>query len=174
MKRWSLASQKYAPRARLTKRGGPPTALKARTGEFTPPGMSALARSNSGIFRSVFGVMGWHHKAFQGLCIVNGGVVFFGVPGIVGAGRGPEHAVGKDMPHSGAKAGVPAPVEVAQRLGGGLAQVVAGGHQGGQRGRQRVASATETGIEQLELATAEQHLGRGQHVLDKLLGQCNP
>src|SRR6218665_3117992 len=99
-------------------RSVPPTALKARTGEFTPPGMSAFARSNSGIFRSVFGVMGWHHKAFQGLCIVNGGVVFFGVPGIVGAGRGPEHAVGKDMPHSGAKAGVQAPVEVAQRFAG--------------------------------------------------------
>src|SRR6218665_1468572 len=128
MKRWSLASQEYAPRARLTKRGGPPTALKDRTGEFTPPGMRALARSNSGMFRSVlsvFGVMGWHHKAFQGLCIVNGGVVFFGVPGIVGAGRGPEHAVGKDMPHSGAKAGVQAPVEIAQRFAGGFAQVVA-------------------------------------------------
>src|SRR6218665_2358476 len=119
MKRWSLASQKYAPRARLTKRGVPPTALKARTGEFTPPGMSALARSNSGMFRSVlsvFGVMGWHHKTFHS-------------PGIVGAGRGPEHAVGKDMPHSGAKAGVQAPVEVAQRFAGGFAQVVAAGHQ---------------------------------------------
>src|SRR6218665_1156561 len=124
MKRWSLASQKYAPRARLTKRGVPPTALKARTGGFTPPGM----------------------RAFAGLCIVNGGIVFFGVPGLVGAGRGPEHAVGKDMPHSGAKAGVQAPVEVAQRFAGGFAQVVAAGHQGGQRGRQRVAGATETGI----------------------------
>src|SRR6218665_3738845 len=116
MKRWSLASQKYAPRARLTKRGVPPTALKARTGEFTPPGMRALARSNSGIFRSVFGVMGWHHKAFQGLCIVNGGGVFFRFPGIVGAGRGPEHAVGKDMPHSSAKTPVHPPLQVAQRF----------------------------------------------------------
>src|SRR6218665_1219718 len=130
MKRWSLASQKYAPRARLTKRGVPPTALKARTGEVTPPGMSALARSNSGMFRSVisvFGVMGRHHKAFQGLRIVNGGGVFFGVPGIVGAGRGAEHADGKDMAHSGGKAGVRAPVEVAQGFAGGFAQVVAAG-----------------------------------------------
>src|SRR6218665_1299124 len=125
MKRWSLASQKYAPRARLTKRGVPPTALKARTGEFTPPGMSALARSNSGMFRSVlsvFGVMGWHHKAFQGLCIVNGGVVFFGVPGLGGGGGGPGHGVGKDMAPSGGKAGVQAPVGVAQRFAGGFAQ----------------------------------------------------
>jgi hypothetical protein len=29
------------------KRGVPPTALKARTGEFTPPGMTAQALSNS-------------------------------------------------------------------------------------------------------------------------------
>src|SRR5580693_5833871 len=29
------------------KRGVPPTALKARTGEFTPPGMTAQASSNS-------------------------------------------------------------------------------------------------------------------------------
>src|SRR5436305_724208 len=28
-------------------RGMPPTALKARTGEFTPPGMAAQARENS-------------------------------------------------------------------------------------------------------------------------------
>ena len=28
------------------KRGVPPTAVNARTGEFTPPGVTALARSN--------------------------------------------------------------------------------------------------------------------------------
>ena len=28
-------------------RGVPPTALNARTGEFTPPGVTARARSNS-------------------------------------------------------------------------------------------------------------------------------
>jgi hypothetical protein len=31
----------------------PPTALKARTGEFTPPGILRLARSNSDEFKSV-------------------------------------------------------------------------------------------------------------------------
>jgi hypothetical protein len=36
-----------APAARRMKCGVPPTALNARTGEFTPPGMSVFARSNS-------------------------------------------------------------------------------------------------------------------------------
>src|SRR5581483_2711770 len=36
-----------APTPRWMKTGAPPTALKARTGEFTPPGKRRLARSNS-------------------------------------------------------------------------------------------------------------------------------
>ena len=39
------------------KRGVPPTALKARTGEFTPPGVTALARANRASDRS------WSHRA---------------------------------------------------------------------------------------------------------------
>jgi hypothetical protein len=35
-----------APTPRSMKTGVPPTALNARTGEFTPPGNSACARSN--------------------------------------------------------------------------------------------------------------------------------
>ena len=35
------------------KRGVPPTALKARTGEFTPPGVTAWARSNQSADRGV-------------------------------------------------------------------------------------------------------------------------
>src|SRR5262245_65790361 len=34
------------PFARLTKKGCPPTARKARTGEFTPPGMHCSASAN--------------------------------------------------------------------------------------------------------------------------------
>src|SRR6516225_7027779 len=41
------------PLARAMKRGVPPTARKARTGEFTPPGVVCWARSNSAWFRSV-------------------------------------------------------------------------------------------------------------------------
>src|ERR1700722_17150686 len=37
----------YAPSARATNTGVPPTARKARTGLFTPPGMTRLARSKS-------------------------------------------------------------------------------------------------------------------------------
>src|SRR5438046_3056924 len=37
----------WAPTPRWMKTGAPPTALKARTGEFTPPGKRRLARSNS-------------------------------------------------------------------------------------------------------------------------------
>src|SRR3954451_15547735 len=40
-------SNRYAPCARSMNRGVPPTALNARTGELTPPGVTARARSNS-------------------------------------------------------------------------------------------------------------------------------
>ena len=39
-------SVSQAPRAERMKRGVPPTALKARTGELTPPGVTARARAN--------------------------------------------------------------------------------------------------------------------------------
>ena len=40
-------SVSHAPCADRMKRGVPPTALKARTGEFTPPGVTVRARSKS-------------------------------------------------------------------------------------------------------------------------------
>src|SRR5688500_1895618 len=42
-----------APEARAMNRGVPPTALKARTGELTPPGSTLTARANS--FRDFVG-----------------------------------------------------------------------------------------------------------------------
>src|SRR5829696_2751377 len=39
-------SHTRAPRARSMNRGVPPTALNARTGELTPPGISFCARAN--------------------------------------------------------------------------------------------------------------------------------
>src|SRR5258706_7938337 len=39
-------SVRSAPRPRVKKTGSPPTALKARTGELTPPGMTWRAFSN--------------------------------------------------------------------------------------------------------------------------------
>ncbi|GAA0517061.1 hypothetical protein GCM10008937_25710 [Deinococcus depolymerans] len=41
------ASVRYAPCALAMKRGVPPTLRKARTGLFTPPGVTARARANS-------------------------------------------------------------------------------------------------------------------------------
>ena len=46
-------SVSQAPRAEAMKRGVPPTASKARTGEFTPPGVTARARSKSSSDRAV-------------------------------------------------------------------------------------------------------------------------
>jgi hypothetical protein len=40
-------SVRYGPVPLAMKRGVPPTAWKARTGLFTPPGITACARSNS-------------------------------------------------------------------------------------------------------------------------------
>src|ERR1039458_4261832 len=44
MQRLPSASVRYAPAADSTKGGAPPTARKARTGEFTPPGKKRSAR----------------------------------------------------------------------------------------------------------------------------------
>src|SRR5215211_8197375 len=47
MYRRPSVSTRYAPSPRATKNGSPPTAPNARTGELTPPGMRASARSKS-------------------------------------------------------------------------------------------------------------------------------
>src|SRR5439155_13331804 len=48
-------SVRRAPAARATKKGVPPTARNARTGEFTPPGSTAFARSKSSCERLTSG-----------------------------------------------------------------------------------------------------------------------
>src|SRR5215212_266278 len=112
MWRFPLASQKYAPCARCTKRGVPPTARKARTGEFTPPGMSCLARSKSCALRSaapappslMLGVMCWHVENLQSLRF------FLGQRFAFAFGLGPEQAVGHDVAHARAKTRVQAAI----------------------------------------------------------------
>jgi len=47
------ASVSQAPDAEVMKRGVPPTAVNARTGEFTPPGVTARARSNQASLAAV-------------------------------------------------------------------------------------------------------------------------
>ncbi|CUR61413.1 hypothetical protein NOCA1240516 [metagenome] len=51
------ASVSQAPEAEVMKRGVPPTALNARTGEFTPPGVTARARSKSASLAAVVEVV---------------------------------------------------------------------------------------------------------------------
>src|SRR5512140_1210636 len=54
MKALPSTSKMRAPSAWSTKKGSPPTPRKARTGEFTPPGISCCARWKSSALRSVF------------------------------------------------------------------------------------------------------------------------
>src|SRR3954447_8672986 len=144
MKRAPLASQKYAPWARWTKRGVPPTARKARTGEFTPPGISARARSNSCSFLSMLGVMGGEVEDL-------GGGGFLLVVGFPGARLGPEQAVRDHVAHARAETAIEAAVQVSERLHGGGGQVGPARHQRGEGARQGVAGAGEDGVEALEL-----------------------
>ncbi len=56
----SSASQTYGPLRTLDEGGVPPTERKARTGEFTPPGMLRQARSVSCSLRDMaFKARGW-------------------------------------------------------------------------------------------------------------------
>src|SRR5580765_6677012 len=50
-------SVSHGPAAEAMNRGVPPTALNARTGEFTPPGIAARARANSSADRAVDGAV---------------------------------------------------------------------------------------------------------------------
>src|SRR6201996_901298 len=154
----------YAPSPRAMKRGVPPTARNARTGELTPPGMTFWARSNNASLvdtarASDFGRV-VRQRLFDRL------VAF-----LVLAGRQrPEEAVRHDAAHAGAEAGVQALVEELQRLADGRLQLGRGAQQGGHRGRQRVAGADEGGFEHLELLARQRALRRGQHVVDELAG----
>src|ERR1700748_3008102 len=115
----------YAPSPRAMKRGVPPTARNARTGEFTPPGMTFWARSNSCSLvdtarASDFGRVVAQHL-FDRL------VAF-----LVLAGRQrPEEAVGHHAAHAGTEARVQALVEELQRLADGRLQLGRGAHARG-------------------------------------------
>src|SRR5450432_1566728 len=117
------------PCARAMKRGVPPTARKARTGEFTPPGITRLARSNSSalvVMASTLGgspasmnvarILGRRHRlAVAGRWrLVDAVDLVFAV-----TGQGPEEAVGNDVSHAGSKARVERLVEEGERLADG-------------------------------------------------------
>src|SRR3954464_8782829 len=56
------ASQRLAPLARTIMGGSPPTAPKARTGEFTPPGKSFSARALRDLDRCCGRTMKFEYK----------------------------------------------------------------------------------------------------------------
>ena len=153
------------------KRGVPPTARKARTGELTPPGMTRWARSNRPLRwwswqrrrpRSVLGFVGRTVGPGSGASPASSS------PSSAG-GRAQKKRSGTTLPMPGRKPRVQALVEEGQRLADGGLQLAAGGQQRGQRRRQRVAGADEGGVEALELLAGDRALRRGQHVVDELL-----
>src|ERR671912_2246576 len=99
------------------KRGVPPTARNARTGELTPPGITRWARANRRALRSPGAAPASVDmaRALGGAGVLGGlGIPFFA---LVLAGRqGPEEAVGNHVAHPGAKARVESLVEEGQCL----------------------------------------------------------
>src|SRR5688572_5028548 len=105
----------YGPSARAMKRGVPPTARNARTGEFTPPGMTFWARSKSSRLRRVSVDM---PRVLRGDVVgaAFGAVLAFA---FLTGRQGPEEAVGHHVAHARAKARVERLVEEGQRLAHG-------------------------------------------------------
>src|SRR6186713_2255297 len=128
----------YAPCARAMKRGVPPTARNARTGELTPPGITRRARSNraSLLFFSVD-----MSRVFRGLFVVGGGRGGLALFAFFTRRQRPEEAVGDHVAHAGAEAGVQRLVEEGERFADRRMQLAAGGQQCRQRRRERVARA---------------------------------
>src|SRR5580765_4826942 len=141
----------YGPAARAMKRGVPPTARNARTGEFTPPGMTFWARSKScslvlfGCSVDMAGVLRW--RVVVGGRIAGAGLGTFLV--VVTGWEGPEESIRDHVAHAGAKARVQRLVEKGQR----------------------VAGADERDLEALELLAGDRALRRGEHVVQELIGQ---
>src|SRR2546425_6742059 len=105
------------------KRGVPPTARKARTGEFTPPGITRCARAKSS------SLVDTARHSPLGLVALRGRLGPLALDGFAFFGRRqrPEEAVGHDVAHARAEAGIEAVVEEGQRLADGGLQVAAGG-----------------------------------------------
>src|SRR5512143_1669706 len=124
------------------KRGVPPTARNARTGELTPPGITRWARSNSAWLRSAIGgpssvnaTLRRLALAFGRLRVRIGGWRIGRLAGLLLRRRQcPEEAVGDHAAHAGAEAGIEALVHERERLADGRLKLVASGQQRGQRG----------------------------------------
>src|SRR3954469_12733170 len=159
---------RYAPSPWAMKRGVPPTARKARTGELTPPGITRRARSNSsalvGIVRTaapgaasvdVAWILRRHRVDVTARRGVVAGLAFF-----VFGGERPEEAVGNDVAHARTKAGIERLVEERQRLADGRVQLDTRREQRSERRRERLAGADEGRLEALELLAGDGALRR--------------
>src|SRR5512144_1060416 len=134
------------------KRGVPPTARNARTGELTPPGMTFWARSNRDwLLIDSMDVSGARGRAFFRAAF-GARLAFFG------RGQRPEEAIRDHVAHAGAKARVECLVEEGERFAHRGMELAAGRQQGRQRGRQRVAGADEADLEALELLAGDRAL----------------
>src|SRR5438552_4396878 len=103
------------------KRGVPPTARKARTGELTPPGITRCARAKSS------SLVDTARHSCLGLIAFRRRLAFFAFDGLAFFGRRqrPEEAVRHDVAHARAEACVEAVVEESQGLADGGLQVAA-------------------------------------------------
>jgi hypothetical protein len=148
------------------KRGVPPTARKARTGELTPPGMTRWARSNSA---SLLGTRGaqwtWRVPADSPS------------PGrprprlaFLARRQRPEEAVGIDVAHAGRK-----PASSAWSRKASASPTAACSSLPAPAARPARPTACRrrrrSCLEALELLAGDRALRRGQHVVEELVGQ---
>src|SRR3982750_855156 len=135
--------------------GVPPTARKARTGEFTPPGITCLARSKSAAFVIVRGlerqarrrasvdvarILGRGQRlAFAARRRAIARLAF--LVAFAFTRQGPEEAVGNDVAHPRPKARVERLVEERERLADGSVQLDPRREQRRERSRERLAGA---------------------------------
>src|SRR5574337_2004083 len=146
------------------KRGVPPTARNARTGELTPPGITRWARANSASLVVGTSVDTARRSLGLGLGTFGGRRGRGGfVLAVLGRRRRPEEAVRDDVAHPGAESRVQALVHERQRLADRCLQFGARGQQRGQRGGEGVAGADERGLEHLELLARDRALRRREY-----------
>src|SRR5260370_39670632 len=124
------------------KRGVPPTARNARTGEFTPPGMTFWARSNScELFISACASVNVA-RILRRRCVVGIRLAFAWFAFLCGW-QGPEEAVWHDVAHAGPEPGIERLVEKRQRLADRGLQLRARCKQRRECGSESVAGADE-------------------------------
>ena len=171
----------YGPSARAMKRGVPPTARKARTGELTPPGMTRRARSNSASLvidraRSPRRRAQWTWRGFFGAATASaspgGRASSPGSPSSSPSpGRAQKKRSGTTLPMPGRKPASSAWSRKASASPTAACSSTPVASSAASAGRERLAGADEGGLEALELLARDRALRRGEHVVEELVGQ---